>query len=234
LNPIPIHYAQKGSPYCTFEPGFYGRDHGDNDGGPPDSNVITTIGVYPGGGLSDKNDGNADFLFETAQGQGGNGAGIEPMYMSWFTDFMRAEAVLSIGAAGNARTLMLSGVAKSINRVRNFAASLGQSLPAGLEPSETAYTIAVGSAYDDPANTNKLDIVAKEFHKSLWGNGLEAYNMIRRTGFPSDLQPMRAVEGGVFFRSLIYPAVFVNLNNSTAQKAANDVRVFWDNGPDLE
>jgi len=232
LNPTPSHYLKAGSPYCTFDPGFYGRDHGDNDGGPPDSNVITTTGVYPAGGKADTNNGDANFWAPTQQGQGGNGAGIEPIYMSWFTDFMIAEAVQRLGATSSksAKEWMISGMNKSVNRVRSFAASLGQSLPAGLEPSQTAYQIALEGKFDEPT-ADKADIIYMEYYKSLWGNGLEAYNLLRRTGSPKDIQPMRAVAGGVFFRSLVYPAVFVNLNNSTAQKTKNDQRVFWDNGP---
>jgi len=73
----------------------------------------------------------------------------------------------------------------------------------------------------------------KEFYKSLYGNGLEAYNMYRRTSSPKNIQPVRAPNPGVFYRSLIYPANFVNLNNSTSQKTANDIKVFWDTNPDV-
>ena len=128
---------------------------------------------------------------------------------------------------------MLSGVSKSINRVRNFAASIGQSLPDGLEPSEVAYNIAVGSALMIQPTRYKLDVVAKEFHKSLWGNGLEAYNLIRRTGLPSDLTAYASGRRRRILPFLVYPAVFVNLNNSTAQKTDNSQKVFWDNGPDF-
>jgi hypothetical protein len=111
--------------------------------------------------------------------------------------------------------------------VRDFAVSLDQALPAGLEPSSIAYVNAVLTLYDAPG-ANKLDVVGKEFYLSLWGNGIEAYNLYRRTGTPTDLQPTLAVNSGKFFRSLIYPATFVNLNTSVEQKNANDIRVFWD------
>lgn len=241
LSPIPPTYAEVGAVFCVFEPGFYGRDHGNADGGPPDNNVITCPGAYPAGGLVDTNDGDPEFQKDAQQGQGGNGAGIEPLFMSWFTDFMMAEAILRLGIAGDAKAYMLSGIEKSINRVRSFSNNLGQSLPEGLEPSSVAYRIAVETKYDNaPAHVDgtslegdKLDVAMTEFYKSLYGNGVEAYNMYRRTSSPKNIQPVRASNPGKFYRSLVYPAVFVNLNNSTSQKTENDVRVFWDGNPDV-
>ncbi len=230
----PLHYITNGSPFCVFDPGFFGRDHGDNDGGPPDSNVITCAGAYPAGGRVDINPtgptADTEYHMPTQQGQGGNGAGIEPIFMSWFTDFMKAEAVLRLGIAGDAKALMLSGVDKSINRVRSFSSSIGQTVPSAIEPSQVAYTSNLATLYD--GSSDQLDIVIKEFYKSLFGNGMEAYNAYRRTSSPKNIQWVRAVNGGVFYRSLIYPAAFVNLNNSTAQKSANDIHVFWDGNPD--
>ena len=89
---IPAHYASGGYEFCTFEPGFYGRDHGDASGTPPDSPVITCAGSYPAGGKSDVTSTvNENFASATQQGDGGNGAGIEPIFMSFFTDYMIAE-----------------------------------------------------------------------------------------------------------------------------------------------
>jgi hypothetical protein len=231
----PIHYVTANAVFCVFEPGFFGRDHGDDDGGPPDSNVITCTGAYPAGGRVDTNPtgptGNPNFWAPTQQGQGGNGAGIDPIFMSWFTDFMKAEAVLRLGVAGDAKALMVSGANKSINRARSFANSLGQTVPSSVEPSQIAYISNLEGLYD--ASSDKLDVAMKEFYKSLYGNGLEAYNMYRRTSSPKNIQPVRATNGGVFYRSLIYPANFVNLNNSTSQKASNDIKVFWDTNPDV-
>jgi Starch-binding associating with outer membrane len=226
LTAAPAHYVNEGQPFCTFEPGFFGRDHGNNDGTPPDGSSLTCVGVYPHGGRVDTNNGDANYAGPAQLGQGGNGAGIEPIYMSWFTDFMIAEAVIRLGLSGDAKALMLSGVSKSITRVRSFSNALGQSLPAGVEPSEVTYRSTLGGFYD--TSTDKQDVILKEYYKSLWGNGVEAYNMYRRTGSPKLMQPTRAVNGGNFVYSMIYPANFVNLNSSVEQKADNSTRVFWD------
>ena len=226
LTAPPDHYTAEGQPFCTFEPGFYGRDHGNADGSPADARATTAVGAYPYGGRIDLNDGDPNYADATQQGQGGNGAGIEPIYMSWFTDFMKAEAVIRLGLPGDAKALMLSGVTKSINRVRSFSNSIGQSLPAGLEPSQVTYLATLGAFFDTAAD--QQDVILKEYYKSLWGNGLEAYNLYRRTGSPKMMQPTRSINGGDFVYTMVYPANFVNLNGSVDQKPDNSTRVFWD------
>lgn len=232
--PAPPHYIAGNEPYCFAEPGLFGRNHMDKSGKNPDSNALTCVGAYPYGGLIDTNDGDPNFSNQVKQGDGGNGAGIENIYMSWFTDFMKVEAILRLNmtSIGDARVLMLSGVNKSINRTRSFANSIGQVLPAGLEPSPVSYTSKLGGNYDLAAgNTDKLEIAMKEYYKSLWGNGIEAYNLYRRTGSPKDLQPsvINNNQPGVFLYSLIYPSNFATLNSTATQKNAEVVnRVFWD------
>jgi len=223
----PAHYVAEGQPFCLTEPGFIGRDHGDDSGQNPDGAVITAVGAYPYGGRVDTNDGNASYAVATVNGQGGNGRGIEPIYMSWFTDFMKAEAVLTGLITGDAKALMLAGVAKSIDRTRSFSVALGQTLPAGLEPSPVTYLATLGGLYDVATPANQKDIVYKEYWKSLWGNGPEAYNLYRRTGSPLKMQPSLAPAPGEFVYSLIYPANYVNLNSSATVKSETQ-RVFWD------
>lgn len=233
ISPRPSHYAPDQA-WCAFDPGFYGREHGNNDGTPPDAGVKTCVGVYPSGGRADVNNGDNSYLGETQQGQGADGAGILPIWMASFTEFVKAEAVVRLGVAGDAKALMLSGVGKSIARVRGFATAKGQTLPAGLEPSESAYTDAVTALYDAAASDDeRMSVIGKEYYLALWGNGIESYNLYRRTGKPADIQPMRAASPGVFLRSLIYPADYVNLNSNAIQKDLNVVnKVFWDNNPD--
>jgi hypothetical protein len=222
----PAHYIAAGEPFCFVEPGFMGRDHGNNLGTNPDGAVLTCVGAYPYGGKIDTNDGDPNYSVPAKLGDGGNGKGIENIFMSWFTDFMKAEMVLSGMITGDAKALMISGVNKSINRTRSFANSLGLTLPAGLEPSPITYTATLGGKYD--VSTDQKDLVLNEYWKSLWGNGLEAYNMYRRTGSPKNLQVAIAAAPGEFVYSMIYPSNFVNLNSSAAQKKDQTTRVFWD------
>jgi hypothetical protein len=180
----------------------------------------------------DTNTSNANYFAPTQQGQGANGAGIEPIWMASFTDFLLAEAALELSTTGEPRDLLISGVRKSINRVRSWSNSKGQTLAAGVEPSQAIYEAIIGANYDAANNnTERLDIIAKEYYIALWGNGVEAYNLYRRTGMPLNMQPTRAINGGSFYRSFTYPADFINLNGSTEQKANPKVQVFWDNNP---
>jgi hypothetical protein len=235
IQPRPSHYAPDQA-WCAFDPGFYGRDHGNDDGISPDGRALTCFGVYPAGGRSDTNPDDPNYQVLSQQGQGANGAGIEPIWMASFTEFLKAEAALMLGTTGDAKALMTSGVDKSINRTRAFAVAKGQSLPAGMEPSQMAYSGAVSTLWDAAgSNDAKLDILMKEYFIALWGNGIESYNLYRRTGKPGDMQPMRAATPGLYIRSLLYPSDFVNLNSSVPQKptpGVSVVKVFWDNNPD--
>ncbi len=51
LQTPPAHYA--GFPFCALPNGYWGRDHGNNEGTPPDGFLKTTFGVYPAGGRFD-------------------------------------------------------------------------------------------------------------------------------------------------------------------------------------
>ncbi len=225
---IPAHYAAGNFIFCQFEPGFYGRDHGDDSGTNPDSPFITCAGVYPAGGKIDaKPTTDRTFYEPTRQTDGANGAGIEPILMSFYVDFMKAEYLLRKGNdVAGAKTALATAIGNSISQIRNFAISKGQTLPAGLEPSTSAYQSAVATKYD--AAGNKMDIIGREFYMACFGNGLEAYNLYRRTGAPKNMQPTRVLNSGVYFSSLVYPALYVNLNSSAAQKNPDVVnRVFW-------
>ncbi|MGE0588884.1 MAG: SusD/RagB family nutrient-binding outer membrane lipoprotein [Cyclobacteriaceae bacterium] len=249
LTGIPSHYSSfysnLGRPvlYCAFDPGFYGRDHGNAEGRNPDAQVVVTPGVYPVGGRVDTNPtgaaGNPNYAVFTQLGQGANGAGILPIYMSFFTDFMKAEIALRLNNdAATAKTALDAGVNKSINRVRAFAVSKAQTLPSGLEPEQVIYLATLGATWDaTTTNSQRMAIIGKEYWKALWGNGLEAYNLYRRTSMPNDMQlVVRATQPGLagpFWRSMVYPAVFANLNANAPSNEGKATRtVFWDGNPE--
>lgn len=224
-NTPPAHYPP-GTPYCYIPGGLWGRDHGDNSGIPPDGQLRTVWGVYPAGGKFDGNEGKPTKLNE-----GGQGAGILPIWMSFFTDFTLAEAALTLtGISGNPRVLLESGIRKSIARVIAFPAQIGTS--ASIVPTPTQidnYVNYVLAQYDAAAtNDAKLDIVLKEYYIALWGNGIDAYNMYRRTCRPKNMQPALQAAPGPFIRSFFYPSSYVNLNTNAQQKPDVTVKVFWD------
>lgn len=236
--PKPSHYANQ-TPFCAFDPGFYGRDHGNNDGVPPDGGAITVVGPYPGGGRLDLNSievfakDSSNFQFHSLLGQGAGGAGLEPIWPYFLTDFILAEAVLTLGISGDALEHLKNGIENSITYVHNFSAPSTEQLEI-LNPLVTStdeYIARVENIYN--SSSDKLDVYAVEFLIAAFGNGIEGYNMYRRTAKPLAIQPMRNPTPGVFIRSLPYSANFVNLNSGVSQKeftASN--KVFWDTNPD--
>lgn len=227
----PANYPA-GTPFCYVGVGYWGRDHGDNSGTPPDGGLRTVFGVYPAGGKFDCSDNVAVKLND-----GGQGAGIWPIWMSFFTDFVTAEAALTTtGVTANPRTALLNGVTKSITRVLSFPSQINVTPCALRIPSQAVidkYIAFVMSQYDAATtNDTKLDVVLKEFYLALWGNGLESFNMYRRSSRPRNLQPTFQASPGPFIRSFLYPSVNVNLNSNAQQKPNMAVKVFWDKNPD--
>lgn len=229
-NP-PAHYPP-GTAYCQLPEGYWGRDHLSAEGTPPDGLLKTTYGLYPAGGRFDAND--AKPVTEQALASGAKGKGILPIMMSSFTLFMQAEVALMLNNdVPGARALLDQATRASIGTVMNFNTSV---VNASYVPSTTGinnYVNAVLTGRYDAAATNdeRLDVIIKEYWVALWGNGIEAYNMVRRTGKPSNLQPALSPNPGDFYRSFTYPAVYVFRNANVTQKPNNKVQVFWDNNP---
>ena len=225
----PSHYGFI-IPFCTTNfDGYWGRDHGDDSGIPPDTGSRATWGVYPVGGVFDNN----SFEPITDRGVGLQGAGISPIMLSSFVNFMLAESALELGTTGNALAYLTEGVTQSITKVINFGAS--QASGSGLEPSQTLiddYINEVTTNYMNAASDDeRLNIIMTEYHIALYGNGVEAYNSYRRTGFPNDLQPLRAADVDNFIRSFFYPTTSVSNNSNSDQKPNVTEQVFWDTNP---
>lgn len=230
--PPPHYISWGGNVFCTFQPGFFGRDHGDASGTPPDGGAITCAGAYPAGGQLDTARITSKTYNKPAKrGQGAVGAGIEPIFMSFFTDYTRAELVARAGDAATAQTLLGTAISNSISDVKAYVTAGGQTVPASILPSTTTYKNQVNTLYT--AATVPMDVIAKEYWIALIGNGVEAYNLYRRTSAPKGLQPTLQLSSDPYFRSLVYPAVYANLNSSATQKDVGVTnKVFWDNNPD--
>ncbi len=241
----PAHFdlVDERLPYCTaFPDGYYGRDHGNGTGTPPDGPIRTSFGLYPGGGQFDDN----SFTDTRRSGTtGGKGEGIYPIMLASFVDFLRAEAAITIGTNDDARALLESGIRKSITKVKSFESKVQATLDRRLyirsdeplvrelfvptEEDIDDYVNYVLAKYDAGNADEKLDVVMKEYYIALWGNGLEAYNMYRRTGKPANMAPTLEPAGGNFVRSFFLPSVHVNRNGNVSQKELTDL-VFWDDG----
>ena len=227
----PPHYTA-GTVFCSLANGYWGRDHGDDDGIPPDGQLRTAYGVYPVGGLFDDN----SFSVIASITQGAGGGGITPIMLASWVDIMRAEMALVSGDAPAARNLLQSGVAKSFAKVRSFGElDATADLSTAPDPSlDATYITELGQIFDAATSEGeRMDILGSEYFVALFGNGLDGFNFYRRTGRPSTLQPNLEPAPGSFFRSFFYPPVFVERNSSESQKADVTTPVFWDTGTPL-
>lgn len=227
VEPRPGHYPAS-MVFCNAGAGYWGRDHLDNDGIPPDNQKRTIFGLYPAGGKFDADEGAiASF------NDGLKGAGIHPLMQSSWVKFMLAESALLLGTDGDARALLEAGVKESINKVVTFApvALIDPDLAATTENID-AYVADVLAAYDAATDDDsRLDVIMNEYFIALFGNGLEAYNNYRRTGKPANMQLPLSDQPGPFIRSFLYPGVVVNRNTNIPVKTTVANQVFWDNNP---
>ncbi len=233
----PPHYLSGNYPYCNpaGNKGYWGRDHLDPDGIPPDGLKRTAYGVYPAGGRFDNDSG----VPVNNPALGAKGAGIHPIMLSSYVDFMLAEAALTLGTNGDAKAYLTSGVTKSINYVRAFSLSTSEaSVITGKIPDadhvrqRDAYVAYVGTQFDAAASADaKLNVVGLEYWLALYGNGKEAYNLYRRTGKPANMQPGLEANPGPFVRSFLYPSNYIVTNNNAVQKPDVAEQVFWDKNP---
>lgn len=244
----PAHFSDVDPrmPYCIIpNDGYWGRDHLNNEGIPPDGHLRTVYGLYPGGGQFD--DSSFD---EVQQGgtTGGLGAGINPILLSTYTFFMRAEAALTLGTSDDARDMLEQGVRASIAKVQSFASLVPATMSRQVDvrgdlipvsdlyvpdaDDVDAYVDFVMGQYDAAGSDDeRLNVIAKEYLIALWGNGLEAYNMYRRTGKPDKIAPSLEPGPGAFIRSAFFPAVHVNRNATTTGNKSITQQVFWDTNP---
>ena len=144
-NP-PTHYVTGGHVFCGLPAGYWGRDHGNDQGIPPDGFLRTLNGVYPAGGLIDgRLSGDAPGGAVNGDGQGG--AGVTPILLASWVDFMQAEkALFADGDATAARAHLDNGMTKSTAKVTSFS-SLNQ---LQLVLQRKSWCIA---AYDDTTAT---------------------------------------------------------------------------------
>ncbi len=208
--------------------GFWGRDHGDDSGIPPDAFKRTVGGMYPIGG-----DYGKPHAVQNSGADGAQGAGIMPMILSSYVHFMLAEVNLKYPLiGGNPFSELETGIRQSISKTVNFIPNFiykniaDKPNPAVLTESENDYVNYITTAYNAPG-ANQMEIIMKEYYLATWGNGIEPYNNYRRTGYPSNFQPTVELDPGVFYSTALYPSNSV-VNNPNAPANVRTKKVFWD------
>ena len=220
-NP-PAHYT--GHVFCGLAEGYWGRDHGNDFGIPPDGFLRTLNGVYPAGGRFD------DGSFEgTVNGEGNGGNGVTPVMLATWADFMIAEMHLVNGNIAGARANLEAGMTKSTQKVQSFIVHEDEPIDSAIDNHRNA----ILASYDASTSPQeRWNVVFEQYWIALYGNGIDAYNAYRRTGYPNTLQPNIEPNPGGFVRSFPYPASFVETNKNVSQKSSVGLKVFWDNNPD--
>ena len=220
----PSHYTPGVDPFCTsIGDGYWGRIHGDAQGLPSDENKITTWGTYPIGGKFDN-----DSFTAVGATSGMQGAGIQPVMLSSYAYFMRAEAALELGTNDSDVEMLEDGMRASFSKVVNFdATTLDNSLAASASDIDD-YVADVLAAYSTATDEEKLNIIMTQAFIASWGNGVEPYNNYRRTGMPLNIQPTQSSAPGAFIRSFKYPSVAIDNNTNISSKPNQAVKVFWD------
>ncbi|MBC9797640.1 SusD/RagB family nutrient-binding outer membrane lipoprotein, partial [Sinomicrobium weinanense] len=210
-TPAHIQFTPDEAYWCSNFLGYWGRTHGNAEGIPPDNFTRTASGVYPAGGRFDDNldwvvlsaDQSELTLYEAGVGigLGAGGAGIEPIILSSFIEFWRAEAYFKLGNNSMAAEHMMEGLKESINYVASFGPRDG-SANLSFAPSEKHIEDFINSKMDEftnasnstslgsdgwPTTKDKMDIMGEQFFVAMYGAGADAYNFIRRTGYPRTL-----------------------------------------------
>lgn len=207
--------------FCYLENFYWGRDHADNEGIPADGNLRTTYGIYPAMGAYD------DASFMAASQTSASGNGIQPIMLSSWTNFMLAEAALTLGTTGSAEAYLETGMRQAFAKVRSFSS-------ANMTQDQIDdYVTEVLTEYAAASNNDKLDIIIREWYISSFPSGLLPYNNYRRTGYPSFLQDP-IIAAGAFVRSYFLPDSELNSNSNpdfSEQKRVTD-KVFWDTNAD--
>ena len=244
--------------WCSGFIGYWGRHHGNDEGTPPDNFTRTATGVYPSGGSFDNLDDIGDYdtvgslgglnalAGQVWQGNGGGGAGIWPIYLSSYVKFMKAEAALATGDAATAAMYMEAGMNESITKVMGFS-----SVDAEADSSKFPTSADVATFVSDvmaqfaaapttstldglgwPVAKSKWDLLGEQYFVAMFGGANDAWNFMRRTGYPSTLSRglMDEVESGPFPRTGTYPTSEISANPSILQRQDNNTLVFWDSG----
>ncbi|AUP80617.1 SusD/RagB family nutrient-binding outer membrane lipoprotein [Flavivirga eckloniae] len=233
--------------FCYIGDFYWGRDHEDLRARPNDRFLKTVYGLYPGGGAFDADNPAAAFTTINL-----GGAGIFPVMLSSFMEFLKAEAVLSLGANGDALASLEAGIRGSMAKVISYGELNKEALdkvvieddPATVEDEEMnvrdlyaakqsdidAYVDVVLQEYLIGSDEQRLEIVLREYYIAAFGNSIEAYNGYRRTGFPSNLQIPVVNESIPFPRTFSLPEDAVDRNTSLNQKPTT-TQVFWDKLP---
>jgi len=252
-TPTHLQFTPDENLWCSLPLGYWGRVHGNDEGTPPDNFTRTAVGVYPAGGSFDfRADAfpfvgvsiSATFGQAVGLGNGGAGAGIDPIYLASYVDFMKAEANLALGNTDVAADHFEAGMTKSITKVQAFgaldgaadksqapdAATIADFIADKVAEFNSATTTTALDGTGFPTAKDKMDLLGEQYFVAMYGGAGDAFNFIRRTGYPRTLSRSIDPNPGTFPRTVLYPSVEVSANGNILQRTDLNTTVFWDTG----
>lgn len=174
----------------TYIAGFFGRDRADVSGAPSDGALRAAPGTYPAGGVySDKATPAVALTGQAALNYGGNGQW--PLIHSWNTKYYQIEAILDgTGVTGDPKALFEAAMREQIAVVVAQGLKSDPSKAKAPATAEVdAYVNAWLGLYTAAATDQaKLNVVAKQIWFCSWGQGMDIWNLQRRTGYPIQSQ----------------------------------------------
>ncbi|MBN2348901.1 MAG: SusD/RagB family nutrient-binding outer membrane lipoprotein [Bacteroidales bacterium] len=197
---------------------FEGRNYGDPAPIGNDGDTRTVQGLYPIGGKYD------DGSMLTVSGSSAAGDGAFRMITNMMRLFIEAEAALTMNAvvSDDAETLFEDALYAAFDEVNSLNAP-------DIDATDIdTYIQARVQAFIDAATTEeKLQILMEDKWVVTFGNGVEAFNDFRRTGYPDIPLPIETND--VELRRYPYPEDEINTNPNALEQPENNQPVFWDN-----
>ncbi len=140
---------------------------------------MTTLGIYPVGGKYD--DGNGGKIGPKS----GTGIAPDKMLQAYSVPFMKAELVLAGETSGDALALLKEGILASIYHVNAVSLAADVNAPAISAAKAEDFANKVGDKFTAATdNEKKMEILMTQKWIANFFNPVEAYNDIRRTGYP--------------------------------------------------
>jgi hypothetical protein len=172
--------------FATIYFGSVGPDRDRNN-----QNTLTTLGVYPAGGLYDDGSGGGD---DPTEGVGGEeSTGAAPYRFITFADrlYLEAELIQEGLVPGDARAVLEQAMIESfamVDRVVEMVAppQVVPALVAGGTPTAEVqdYIDNVLAEFDAGSAAKKLEVIMTQKWIQSFGNGVDAFTDFRRTGYP--------------------------------------------------
>lgn len=188
----------------------------------------TVMGLYPVGGKYDDGRGGAATL-----NSGLRGAGLHRMLTYFNSLYIRAELALTRNTGENAENLLKLAMEESFAEVNRMATTA--SAPTIAKADVDAYVGKILALYQAASADRKLELIMTQKWIANFGFSIEAYNDIRRTGYPKPFDPTTDNNPNTelirnYIVSFPYPTsdLQINPNAPKNQRVIATDKVFWD------